>query len=59
MLREYICKNCKETLELIAKFEDEPQTKCPFCGEEKLELVKFPLSSFILKGKGWFKSGGY
>lgn len=59
MLREYVCRICKKTFEFIQKFEDAPILECPECKEPALEENKIPLSSFVLVGKGWFKSGGY
>ena len=60
MIREYICKKCGESVEFIEKFEDLPKTDCPKCNQKNsLEVVTFPLSNFVLKGTGWFKTGGY
>ncbi len=60
MIREYFCKKCKESSEFIEKFEDELKKDCPKCGEkDSLENVEFPLTNFQLKGRGWFKTGGY
>lgn len=60
MIREYKCKKCGETSEFIEKYEDDPQKDCPKCNQKQsLELIIFSSSSFILKGSGWYKTGGY
>lgn len=50
---EYHCLDCKKGHEIIQKFSDPPLTICPACGGE-LEK-KLSLSSFQLKGGGWYK----
>lgn len=52
---EYHCRQCKKDHEIIQKFSDSPLTICPACGG-KLEK-KLSLSSFQLKGGGWYKEG--
>lgn len=52
---EYQCLSCKKEHEIIQKFSDPPLTICPACGG-KLEK-KLSLSSFQLKGGGWYKEG--
>jgi putative FmdB family regulatory protein len=52
------CKkeDCGETHTKLQKFDD-PPPPCPQCkGETERVLGQ---SSFILKGSGWFKTGGY
>ncbi len=52
---EYHCLSCKKDHEIIQKFSDPPLAICPACGG-KLEK-KLSLSSFQLKGGGWYKEG--
>jgi len=52
------CKkeNCEEITTKRQKFED-PPPPCPKCeGDTERTISK---SSFVLKGSGWFKTGGY
>jgi putative FmdB family regulatory protein len=52
------CKKeeCGETHNKIQKYEDAPPP-CPKCqGETERVLGQ---TSFVLKGSGWFKTGGY
>lgn len=56
MLYEYECENCEATLEVEQKIKDKPLKECPECKEEALKRV-IGKTSFILKGKGWFKDG--
>jgi putative FmdB family regulatory protein len=55
-LYEYECPKCKRTQEMSQKIGDPP----PLCCEEEcggLEMKKLiSLSSFRLKGKGWYKT---
>jgi putative FmdB family regulatory protein len=54
----YKCKKeeCKEEVTKLQKFDD-PPPPCPKCeGEMERQMGS---SSFILKGSGWFKTGGY
>jgi putative FmdB family regulatory protein len=60
MIREYECSVCKEKTEFIENYDDPLQKDCPKCGsKDALEHVVYPGSTFVLKGSGWFKSGGY
>jgi len=54
-LHEYHCTGCKKNHEIIQKFSDPPLTICPACGGKMEKL--FSLSSFQLKGGGWYKEG--
>lgn len=52
---EYHCGACQKDHEIIQKLNDPPLSICPACGgpiEKKLSL-----SSFQLKGGGWYKEG--
>lgn len=52
---EYHCLDCQKEHEIIQRFSDPPLAICPACGG-KLEK-KLSLSSFQLKGGGWYKEG--
>lgn len=52
---EYHCNACDKTHEIIQKLNDAPLSICPACGG-KLEKM-LSLSSFQLKGGGWYKEG--
>jgi len=50
------CKKCGEETKKLQKYEDAPPA-CPKCeGETERAPSK---SSFVLKGPGWFNTGGY
>lgn len=53
-IHEYVCKRCKLSKELlILKGDLDP--KCPKC--LKIMEKQISLSSFRLKGVGWYKDG--
>jgi putative FmdB family regulatory protein len=57
---DYICNKCKKTETRLVKFESMENQFCDECGnEDKMERVPSFSTSFILKGSGWFKKGGY
>ncbi len=56
---EYRCKACKKDFEVEQKISEEPLKACPECGETAGFCKLISLSSFSVKGKGWFDSGGY
>jgi|TARA_B110000495_G_C23028245_1_gene611562 putative FmdB family regulatory protein len=43
----------------MQRIVDDPLSTCPECKEEELKKVIVASGGFQLKGKGWFKSGGY
>jgi len=50
---EYLCGACGHQEEVIQKISDNPLTKCPACGKNKLQKqVSSP--AFQLKGEGWY-----
>ena len=55
----YKCDECNHQFEKIQKMSDEPLKLCPSCNNEKLKKIITASGGFALKGKGWFKSGGY
>jgi len=56
---EYHCKECEFVWEEVQKMSEKPLTTCPNCEEESAERLVSGGQGFILKGGGWFKSGGY
>jgi|TARA_B110000503_G_scaffold127375_1_gene197051 putative FmdB family regulatory protein len=55
----YRCDECNHQFEKLQKMSDEPLKHCPSCFAEKLVKIINAGGGFQLKGKGWFKSGGY
>ena len=58
MIYEYKCASCDVQVEFEQKITDKPKKKCPTCGKFSLTRV-ISCTTFILKGPGWFNSGGY
>lgn len=58
MTYEYKCKNCNHTWEEKQRITDDPITQCPKCKKETAQRL-ISKSNFVLKGSGWFNSGGY
>ena len=60
MIKEYQCPTCGSKKEVIIlpkatkKKISSLLPECDSCGQ-KMEEVEFPLSSFRLKGKDWYK----
>ena len=56
----YKCKkeDCKHDFEARHKMSA-PKPDCPKCGSPDPEKLIAKSSTFILKGKGWFNTGGY
>lgn len=52
---EYHCGACDKDHEIIQKVSDLPLECCPACGGKMQKKVS--LSSFQLKGGGWYKDG--
>lgn len=52
------CKNpeCAQTIEKNQKYSD-PPPPCPKCSKDTERTIA--KSSFVLKGSGWFNTGGY
>lgn len=53
----YECEQCSMTREELQKSSEEPLTDCEGCNEENTLKRVIGLSSFILKGAGWYKDG--
>ncbi len=56
MIYEYVCHECGHEFEVEKKITDESVIVCPECESEDVERL-ISLSSFILKGGGWFNEG--
>ena len=53
---EYLCVSCGYEFEEVQKFSAPSFDKCPSCGKSSAER-KVSISSFHLKGGGWYKDG--
>lgn len=53
---EYLCKSCGHEFEEVQKFSDPSLDECPDCGKNTAER-QVSMSSFHLKGGGWYKDG--
>jgi len=53
---EYLCASCGFQFEEVQKFNDPPLEECPNCGEKSASR-QVSMSSFHLKGSGWYKDG--
>ena len=53
---EYLCKSCGYEFEEVQKFSDPSLEECPDCGKNNAER-QVSMSSFHLKGGGWYKDG--
>jgi putative FmdB family regulatory protein len=51
---EYACKNCKEHVEVVQSFKDEPLTTCPSCGGPLRKV--FGSIGISFKGSGFYKT---
>ena len=51
-LYEYECDACGHHFEVIRKFSDPPEEKCPKCGGGVRKLQSAP--AFQFKGTGWY-----
>lgn len=49
---EYECLGCNKVHEVIQKLSDSPLGSCPNCGSPVTKRMS--LSSFALKGQGWY-----
>ena len=52
---EYECQGCKEIIEIWQSLSDDPMNKCPSCDGSLKKIIS--MSSFQLKGGGWFADG--
>lgn len=54
-LYEYRCKECDHLEEVLQKVSDPAPATCPACGKEHTMAKEVSLTSFQLKGGGWYK----
>jgi putative FmdB family regulatory protein len=54
-LYEYRCKKCEHLEEVLQKASDPAPAVCPECGAKKSMEKEVSLTSFQLKGGGWYK----
>src|SRR5205823_1094926 len=55
---EYACRACGFEFEEIQKMSDPPLDVCPKCGAKAAQRL-ISQGNFILKGGGWYTTGGY
>ena len=55
---DYECKKCKHAWSVEQKINDPKIEECPSCKEKEAKRL-ISLGNFVLKGSGWFNSGGY
>jgi len=55
---EYVCRACGHPFEEIQKMSDPPIEVCPKCGAKAAQRL-ISQGNFILKGAGWYTTGGY
>ena len=58
MVYEYYCEDCEKVIEVEQKITESNLEECPKCKGKKFKR-QISNTSFILKGTGWFNSGGY
>jgi len=56
---EYKCKDCEHCWQEMQKISDDTITICPECEKETAQRLISKGNGFVLKGSGWFNSGGY
>lgn len=61
MLAEFRCPRCGALEEILVRSVDsmeDPNFMAPICSfcDLLMEYVEFPLTSFALKGTGWYKT---
>ena len=52
---EFRCETCAHLEEVLQKYGDPPPDPCPACGAEGTMRKEVSLTSFQLKGGGWYK----
>lgn len=60
MTYEYVCQKCATVLVAEQRITDPPLTECEVvsCGGALRRLISGS-GNFQLRGKGWYKTGGY
>lgn len=59
MTYEYECTSCGHQWEQEQRITAEPEPECPSCREQTAKRLVSGGTGHVLKGDGWFKSGGY
>ena len=59
MTYEYECANCRHKWEESQRITDPKITICPKCQKETAQRLISNGNGFVLKGSGWFNTGGY
>lgn len=59
MTYDYECQACAHSWEVEQKITDAPLVECPACKEPEAKRLISGVPPHILKGKGWYKTGGY
>ena len=54
-LFEYRCQDCHALTEVLQKLSDPAPDTCPTCGKVSTLTKELSLTSFQLKGGGWYK----
>ncbi|HEY4221032.1 MAG TPA: zinc ribbon domain-containing protein [Myxococcota bacterium] len=52
---EYRCSACNHLEEVLQKHDDPAPDPCPHCGKKRTMKRELSLTSFQLKGGGWYK----
>ncbi len=55
---EYACRSCGHRFEEIQRISEPALEDCPKCGEKSAQRL-ISQGNFILKGGGWYTTGGY
>lgn len=53
---EYQCANCGYEMEELQSMSEQPLTKCPKCGKEKLKKMIGVGGGLIFKGSGFYQT---
>ena len=53
---QYECSGCDHRMELMQSILDSKLTRCPQCGQEKLQRLIGSGSGIIFKGNGFFET---
>ena len=57
---DFQCSTCKKRFSRFVFMSEVKKQKCPECGgKSKVLWTPNTQGGFVLKGKGWFKKGGY
>jgi len=59
MTYEYSCKQCGHHWEEQQRINDKPIEICPICKKKTAIRLISGGTGFILKGNGWYNTGGY